>query len=1093
MPPRFRAPVVRTVRTPEAIDALRARLDLFDAAARQSGRDYFQSGAVLRVWSEADHHVKAEVEGGSRYALTLFYTRGDWTTRCSCAVGVECKHAYAAGLAWIASSESGARDGRDPGSLVAAVSPSPLFIPADPAAVRDRTLENELAGWIRALPTPEEKVELTNPVLLACRAGLRVRLDEGGGWLVEVRSELNKPWRAPTQRWLSELATLRPADFEPLPPAEAALGAALAVECRLAPAGLSNRRPLPVAAVAGLLGVAAVRGALARPDGTPLVLEEQPLAPEAALSAERPDQLDLRLVTSDGRVVEPVVLATLRPEPLYLFAGRVWRGPAPGPSARLPVAALTDPRLMPRLRAAGLRLPAGLGADVRVVALKPRLKCWLAPAPDGREREFSAQLLAVAAEPPCAQQWAGETGWRWGKDSTPPPVLAGAPLLEFDLAAARVASARFGGLDLIWDGWAEAWTRTVDDDFPDEFLVWHAAQPAGLEVVLSPELASLLGEPLQAQLELSVAAAPDAQQDWFDLTVGLKVADTKLSAEEVALLLKARGKWVNLPRHGWRRVAQEVIIEADAAAALDRLGLGVDDVTAGGRPARHRLHVLQLALEAEALAARDTLWVHALQDRAARIAALPAPSLPDGLKATLRPYQAEGFQFLAHLSAQGFGGVLADDMGLGKTVQTLAWLLHLAGQPRAAEAGPFRALVVCPKSVTHGWLAETERFAPELGIGAFFPGPGGVAARAAAQPRLLVANYTQLRLHAARFRAEAWDAVVLDEGQFIKNPGSQVAVAARSLRARHRLVLTGTPIENRLADLWSLFAFAQPGLLGDQAGFRRQYPEADPAALARLHRRVRHFLLRRTKAQAAPDLPPRTEDEIVVELEGEQRRLYEAELKRARAQILGVETKSALDAVRFHVLASLLRLRQICCHPGLIDPAHAGMPSAKLDALMERIEELADEGHQVLVFSQFVEMLKIIRERLEAGGIGHLILTGATENRAELVDEFQRDPSKTVFLLSLKAAGFGLNLTAASYAILFDPWWNPAAEAQAIDRIHRIGQTKPVIAYRLIAAGTVEQKIRALQREKSALAEAVIQEESVASVMDLDSLREILS
>jgi superfamily II DNA or RNA helicase len=1093
MSPRFRAPVVRTVRTPEAIDALRARLDLFDAGARQRGRDYFQGGAVLRVWSEADHHVKAEVEGGARYALTLFYTRGDWTTRCSCAVGVDCKHAYAAGLAWIASSEAGARDGRDPALVVAAVAPSPLFAPADPATVRDRGLENELAGWIRALPTPEEKAELANPALLACRAGLRVRLDESGGWMIEVRAEPDKGWRAPTQRWLSELATLRPADFESLPPAEAALGAALAAECRLAPAGLSNRRPLPAAAVAGLLGVAAIRGALARPAGTPFSIEEQPLAPEAALSAERPDQLDVRLVAPDGRVAEPVVLATLRPEPLYLFDGRVWRGPAPGPSARLPVAALTDPRLMPRLRAAGLRLPAGLGVNVRVVAMKPQLKCWLAPAPDGREREFNAQLLAVAEEPPCAQQWAGGTGWRWGKDSTPPPVLVGAPLLEFDLAAARAASARFGGLDLVWDGWAEAWTRTVDDDFPEEFLAWHASQPAGLEVVLSPELAGLLGEPLRAQIEVSVAAAPDAQQDWFDLTVGLKVADTKLSAEEVALLLKARGKWVNLPRHGWRRVASEVEVGAEEAAALDRLGLGVDDVTAGGRPARHRLHVLQLALEAEALAARDMLWVHALQDRAARIAALPAPGLPEGLKATLRPYQAEGFQFLAHLSAQGFGGVLADDMGLGKTVQTLAWLLHLAAQPRAADAGPFRALVVCPKSVTHGWLAETERFAPGLGIGAFFPGPGGAAARAAGQPRLLVANYTQLRLHAARFRAEAWDAVVLDEGQFIKNPGSQVAVAARSLRARHRLVLTGTPIENRLADLWSLFAFAQPGLLGDQAGFRRQYPEVDPAALARLHRRVRHFLLRRTKAQAAPDLPPRTEDEIVVELEGEQRRLYDAELKRARAQILGVETKSALDAVRFHVLASLLRLRQICCHPALIDAAHAELPSAKLDALMERIEELADEGHQVLVFSQFVEMLKIIRERLEAGGIGHLVLTGATENRAELVDEFQRDPSKTVFLLSLKAAGFGLNLTAASYAILFDPWWNPAAEAQAIDRIHRIGQTRPVIAYRLIAAGTVEQKIRALQREKSALADAVIQEESVATVMDLESLRAILA
>jgi len=206
-----------------------------------------------------------------------------------------------------------------------------------------------------------------------------------------------------------------------------------------------------------------------------------------------------------------------------------------------------------------------------------------------------------------------------------------------------------------------------------------------------------------------------------------------------------------------------------------------------------------------------------------------------------------------------------------------------------------------------------------------------------------------------------------------------------------------------------------------------------------------------------------------------------------------VDTKSALDAVRFHVLASLLRLRQICCHPALIDPAHADLPSAKLDALLERVEELAEEGHQVLVFSQFVTMLEIIRDRLAAAGIGHLILTGATENRAELVETFQTDKTKTVFLLSLKAAGFDLNLTAASYAFLYDPWWNPAAEAQAIDRIHRIGQTKPVTAYRLLAEGTVEEKIRLLQREKAALAAAVVQEDSLATVLDLDSLRRILA
>jgi SNF2 family DNA or RNA helicase len=394
----------------------------------------------------------------------------------------------------------------------------------------------------------------------------------------------------------------------------------------------------------------------------------------------------------------------------------------------------------------------------------------------------------------------------------------------------------------------------------------------------------------------------------------------------------------------------------------------------------------------------------------------------------------------------------------------------------------------------HGWLTETERFTPTLGAILFTsehaaaPAPPGPADG----PAILVANYVQLRNHAAWFKRHTWDAVILDEAQFIKNPLSQTAVTARSIPAAHRLALSGTPIENRLLDLWSLFAFVQPGLLGPQAGFRRQFPADDPGAAARLRRRVRHFMLRRTKAQVAPELPPRTEDEILVDLEGGQRRLYDAELKRARAQLLGVETDRALDAVRFNVLASLLRLRQICCHPALISPAHAELPSAKIDALLERLEELRDEGMQVLVFSQFVELLKLIQSRLVAVGINHLILTGQTENRAELVEKFQTDRSQTVFLLSLKAAGFGLNLTAASYVILCDPWWNPAVEAQAIDRTHRIGQTQPVVAYRLVAADTVEQKIRLMQRDKSALAAAVVQEDSLASILDLDSLRQIL-
>jgi superfamily II DNA or RNA helicase len=1088
---------MRSVRTPEAIESLHLWLDACEPGIRLSGRACFDERAVSAVWSAADHLVRAEVkDGDQRHDLTLFLTRGEWTSRCNCATGANCKHAYAAGLAWIAAVESGARDGRNPEDA------APVVETLSEAAMGSRALELELAGWLRALPSPEEKAVAAERGFFSGLGGLRVRLDPIGGWYVEIRLATDKAWKAPTQKWLTDLTRLRPADFEALPPAEAALAAALAAECRLSPVGLSPKRPLPPAAITGLLRTHAARAALTMPDGTPLVIESVPLVPEATASPTEPDKLDLRLVAPDGRIAEACTLIAQQPEPLYLFDNRVWRGPPPGPSTRLPVAALSDSRLMSRLRAAGLRLPTGLAAEVRVVPLRPQLKCWLTPSFDGEERDFHAQLIARAESPPCEQQWAGApASWQWSKNAAPPPRVVGEPVFEFDLSSAHAASSRFSGFRLVWDGWAEAWTRPMTNTFADDFLTWHASLPPELQVELSPELASLFGAPLRAHIDVSVAPTLGSEQDWFDLTVGLRVEDASLTPDEVALLLKARGKWVNLPRHGWRRVETRADIDPSAAAALDRLGLSPDDVLAGGRPAKHRLHALQLALEAEALAERDAMWVHLLQDRAVRIAALPPATLPAGLRATLRPYQQEGFQFLAHLAAQGFGGVLADDMGLGKTVQTLAWLLHLADRSRERERvvsgsdtpAPFRALIVCPKSVTHGWLAETARFTPDLGIAAFNTDTCTATAAVARAPQLLVANYTQLRINAAAFRSVSWDVVVLDEGQFIKNPGSQVAVSARSLRAKHRVVLTGTPIENRLADLWSLFAFAQPGLLGDQASFRRQYNEADPAALSRLHRRVRHFLLRRTKAQAAPDLPSRTEDEIIVELEGGQRRLYDAELKRARAHLLGVDTQSALDAVRFHVLASLLRLRQICCHPALVDPSHATLPSAKLEALLERVEELAEEGHQVLVFSQFVGMLEIIRTRLVAAGIGHLILTGATENRAELVNAFQTDRTKTVFLLSLKAAGFGLNLTAASYAILYDPWWNPAAEAQAIDRTHRIGQTKPVIAYRLLAEGTVEEKIRLLQREKAALASAVVQEESLATVMDLESLKRILA
>jgi SNF2 family DNA or RNA helicase len=339
---------------------------------------------------------------------------------------------------------------------------------------------------------------------------------------------------------------------------------------------------------------------------------------------------------------------------------------------------------------------------------------------------------------------------------------------------------------------------------------------------------------------------------------------------------------------------------------------------------------------------------------------------------------------------------------------------------------------------------------------------------------------------------------------------------ARDLRSGHRLVLTGTPIENRSLDLWSLFAFAMPGLLGSQTAFKRGFNEkSDPLARSRLARRVRHFMLRRTKSQVAADLPPRIEEDLVVELEGTQRKLYDAELKRARAMLLGVTTDREFDRQRFNILRSLLRLRQICCDPRLVGledaiqggagapPVVPGEPaklatrvpagSAKLDALLETLEPLAEEGHRVLVFSQFVSMLELIAAELSARSIPHLMLTGHTENRQSLVDRFQSPEGEPVFLLSLKAAGAGLNLTAASYVVLYDPWWNPAVEAQAIDRTHRIGQKEQVNAYRLLARDTIEEKIRKLQQAKAELARAIVQEENVATVMSLDDLRFVLA
>jgi SNF2 family DNA or RNA helicase len=411
-------------------------------------------------------------------------------------------------------------------------------------------------------------------------------------------------------------------------------------------------------------------------------------------------------------------------------------------------------------------------------------------------------------------------------------------------------------------------------------------------------------------------------------------------------------------------------------------------------------------------------------------------------------------------------------MGLGKTVMVLALL---EGCRRARGSAPrVPSLVVVPKSLVFNWMEEAARFAPELKV-LDYTGPVRDPA-SIREADLVLTTYGTLRRDAVDLSAIEFDYAILDEAQAIKNAATASAKAARLLRARHRLALSGTPIENHLGELWSLFEFLNPGLLGTAKSFQRASGPRGRGDedLEWLSRALRPFLLRRTKEQVAPELPRRTEQTLQCELEGPQRRHYDELRAHYRETLLARVAREGVNKSKMQILEALLRLRQAACHSGLIDPRRAHESSAKFDVLIPRLSEVIEEGHKALVFSQFTSFLALLRPRLEALGIEYEYLDGRTRDRAARVDRFQTDPGCRLFLISLKAGGLGLNLTAAEYVFLLDPWWNPAAEAQAIDRAHRIGQSRHVFAYRLLARDTVEEKVAELQRTKRELADAIL-------------------
>ncbi len=561
--------------------------------------------------------------------------------------------------------------------------------------------------------------------------------------------------------------------------------------------------------------------------------------------------------------------------------------------------------------------------------------------------------------------------------------------------------------------------------------------------------------------------------DWFDLKGEVEFGDTAAGLPAVLEALRRNDGVVELADGSFGMLPRELL---DKYGLLIKFGKAAGD---GLRFSKAQAGLLDVLLAGKPEVRVDEMFARA-RERLQRFEGVGPAGQPEAFVGTLRGYQLEGLGWMHFLREFGFGGCLADDMGVGKTPQVLALLEVRRALREAGETLP-PSLVVVPRSLIYNWKLEAARFTPKLRLLDHTGTARAKETEAFAGYDLVLTTYGTLRRDAASFKDHRFDYVVLDEAQAIKNAASESAKAARLLEANHRLALSGTPIENHLGELWSLFEFLNPGMLGAASVFQAAggaLRNPDEATRHMLARALRPFILRRTKDQVAPELPEKLEQTLYCELDPAQRAFYNELRDHFRQSLLGRIDKEGLAKTRMHVLEALLRLRQAACHPGLIDKKRTAEPAAKLDMLMPTLTETIAEGHKVLVFSQFTSFLAILREQLRAEGIDHEYLDGKTRDRQSCVERFQTSPHCKLFLISLKAGGLGLNLTAAEYVFLLDPWWNPAVESQAIDRAHRIGQSRRVFAYRLIARDTVEEKVLALQETKRDLADAILNEDN---------------
>ncbi|GLI27778.1 DNA helicase [Agromyces rhizosphaerae] len=638
-------------------------------------------------------------------------------------------------------------------------------------------------------------------------------------------------------------------------------------------------------------------------------------------------------------------------------------------------------------------------------------------------------------------------------------------------------------------------------------IILRGDDAASFDLEVLPGLASIAGLRVERRGDpaavrevtepphLAVSLVESHKADWFDLGVIVTVGGRQVPLMPLFRALSLGRKRLRLPDRTYLRLDQPVLDEL--RELIDEAGTLAEWETGLRVPASRAGLVADfedLAHEAApAVAWRDLV-------RGLEGGEVEALAQPEGVVLPLRPYQLEGFRRLAFLWRHGIGGVLADDMGLGKTAQSLALVVH------ATSAGAGRPwLVVTPTSVASNWVAEAARFTPGLRVARVTETErrrGAALADAVAGADLVVTTYAVLRRDADAFAALDWAGVVLDEAQFVKNAATQAHRAALGLGAPFVLAVTGTPIENDLGELWAILRLVAPGLFPSRRAFDERYrrpieQDGNAERRATLRRRIRPLVLRRTKEQVAPELPPKQDQVLRVALEPAHRRLYDQTLQRERQKLLGL--LDDLDRQRFIVYRSLTLLRMLALDATLIDAErHAGMRSAKLDALFEQLADVLAEGHRALVFSQFTSFLDRVTARLDAEGVPFARLDGSSSARARdaAVERF-RAGGASVFCISLKAGGFGLNLTEADYVFLLDPWWNPASEAQAVDRAHRIGQDRQVMVYRLVAEDTIEEKVMALKERKGELVASILADDEdagagAAEALTVDDLRGLL-